>query len=176
MSLCLYNKYFGKLPGPDYCGGSSTSSRSSPEIYSRHSWWFSGCQAAWSRLVIVMASKHIKFAPPRPLAESEDTHSLSRWKTNFKNYCKKDPDYVHFLKSTTVWRSDQPNYGFTENVGDKTPDVLEEHVKDFLHLLASYLPHGFLTDKLLKKVYILRLRIQDNRGTLRAPSVSGKLL
>ena len=98
-----------------------------------------------------MASKHIKFAPPRPLAETEDTHSLSRWKTNFKNYCMKDPDYVYFLKSTTVWRSDQRNYGFTENVGDKTPTELEEHVKDFLHLLASYLPHGFLTDKLIKK-------------------------
>ena len=97
-----------------------------------------------------MTSK-IKFAPPRPLTESEDSHSLARWKTNFKQFTKKAPEYQHFLKSTTVWNANAVNYGFTANVGDVTPADLKDHIEDFLHLLNSYLPHGFLTDKILKK-------------------------
>ena len=84
-----------------------------------------------------MTSK-IKFAPPRPLTESEDSHSLARWKTNFKQFTKKAPEYQHFLKSTTVWNANAVNYGFTANVGDVTPADLKDHIEDFLHLLNSY--------------------------------------
>ena len=98
-----------------------------------------------------MASKHIKFHPPRPLTDQETTHTLSQWKINFRQFCKKDDSYKHFLKSDVTWNPEAVNYGFTANVGDTTPAQLKDDLEDFLYMLASYLPHGFLTDKILKK-------------------------
>ena len=97
-----------------------------------------------------MGSK-IKFHPPRLLTDNETTHSLSQWKTNFRQFCKKDDTYKHFLKSTTDWKYGEDNYGFTANVGTTTPEELADNLEDFLHMLSSYLPHGFITDKILKK-------------------------
>ena len=98
-----------------------------------------------------MASKHIKFHPPRPLTDQETTHTLSQWKINFRQFCKKDDSYKHFLKSDVTWNPEAANYGFRANVGDTTPAQLKDDLEDFLYMLASYLPHGFLTDKILKK-------------------------
>ena len=97
-----------------------------------------------------MTSK-IKFHPPRPLADSETSHSLSQWKINFRQFCKKDDSYKLFLLSTTTWAPASNNYGFNANVGDRTPAQIKDDLEDFLYMLSSYLPHGFLTDKILKK-------------------------
>ena len=93
----------------------------------------------------------IKVLPPRPLTTSETTHSLSQWKVNFRQYCKKDDNFKHFLASTTRWDFTLENAGFVANVGSRTPGNLKDDLEDFLLLLASYLPHGYLTDKLLSK-------------------------
>ena len=98
-----------------------------------------------------MPSKHIKFHPPRPLTDQETTHTLSQWKINFRQFCKKDDSYKHFLGSEVIWNPEALNYGFTVNVGETTPAQLKDDLEDFLYMLASYLPHGFLTDKILKK-------------------------
>ena len=54
------------------------------------------------------------------------------------------------------WTLLQDNYGFqnTAAVGDipaVTAAQRKEDCEDFLYMLSSYLPHGFLTDKILKK-------------------------
>ena len=89
-------------------------------------------------------SSFIKVLPPRHLTDSETTHSLTQWKVNFKQYCKRDDHYRHFLMATTTWDASLENYGFNENVGNRTPVVLQEDVQDFLYMLASYLPHGYI--------------------------------
>ena len=82
-------------------------------------------------------STFIKVLPPRPLTDNETTHSLTQWKVNFKQYCKRDDHYRHFLVATTVWDASLENYGFTVNVGNRTPIALQEDVQDFLYMLAS---------------------------------------
>ena len=93
----------------------------------------------------------VKVLPPRALTDKETTHSLTQWKVNFKQYCKKDDLYRHFLLATTEWDATEANYGFTANVGTRTPAILGEEVQDFLYMLTSYMPHGYITDKVLKK-------------------------
>ena len=94
---------------------------------------------------------HIKFHPPRPLTDQETTHTLSQWKINFRQFCKKDDSYKYFLRSEVTWNPDADNFGFRANVGETTPAQLKDDLEDFLYMLASYLPHGFLTEKILKK-------------------------
>ena len=96
-------------------------------------------------------SGQIKVPPPRPLNNSETTHTLAQWRINFKQYCKRDESYRTFLQSTTTWDSNRENYGFTATVGTKTPAMQAEDLQDFLYMLASFLPHGYITDKIVKK-------------------------
>ena len=98
----------------------------------------------------------IKVLPPRNLAEQETTHSLSQWKINFRQYCKKDDLYRSFLMSETTWDPQKANYGLQAitaengNVG-RSAQARCDDLQDFLLMLASYLPHGYITEKLLKK-------------------------
>ena len=64
---------------------------------------------------------------------------------------KRDNSYRTFL--TKVWDPSQQNYGFEEEEAGlkRSPAALKEDLQDFLHILASYLPHGYLTDKILTK-------------------------
>ena len=96
-------------------------------------------------------SSFVKVLPPRILTDKETTHSLTQWKINFKQYCKKDDTYRYFLLVSTEWNATVANYGFTANVGNRTPEMLGEDVQDFLYMLSSYMPHGYITDKILKK-------------------------
>ena len=94
---------------------------------------------------------HVKVLPPRPLQNEETVHSLAQWKVNFKQYCKKDGAFKHFLKTSTNWDKSLPNAGFTETIESRNPQQLQEDLEDFLLMLASYLPHGYITDKILNK-------------------------
>ena len=67
-----------------------------------------------------MSKGNIKILPPRPLTNTESTHSLTQWKINFKQYCKKDESYKHFLLQTTTWDFSMDNAGFTRNVGSRS--------------------------------------------------------
>ena len=93
----------------------------------------------------------IKVLPPRALAEVETTHSLTQWKVNFRQYCKKDDHYKHFLASSVSWDASLTNYGFTAAINSREPELLAEDVQDFLLMLSSYLPHGYITDKILTR-------------------------
>ena len=94
-------------------------------------------------------NNRIKVLPPRPLTNSESSHSLAQWKINFRQFIKKDDAYSSFLKSTVQWDATKENYGFTRNMDDRTPDQISDDLQDFLHTLASYMPHGFITDRIL---------------------------
>ena len=73
----------------------------------------------------------VKVLPPRPLSSTETVHSLSQWKINFKQYCKKDESFKYFLRSTTVWDKTENNAGFTEDVGKKKTRRFERRSRRF---------------------------------------------
>ena len=97
------------------------------------------------------ATHHIKFHPPRALTSDETQQMMQQWKINFKQYMKRDDSYRPFL--TGEWDPSQANYALVaEEAGlRRQPAALKEDLQDFLHILASYLPHGYLTDKILTK-------------------------
>ena len=86
---------------------------------------------AFFSLVRMSSKQSVKILPPRPLTAAETTHSLSQWKINFKQYCKKDDTFKLFLLSTTRWDFSKDNAGFTANEGTRTPQVLKEDLQDF---------------------------------------------
>ena len=89
--------------------------------------------------------------PPRQLGNKETLESLLHWKTAFKTFYKRDDCYKLFFKSNTRWDYHLPDYGFSENDDEeRSPDEIAEDLTDLLNTLASYLPHSYLTDKLLR--------------------------
>ena len=114
-----------------------------------------------------MSKSALKVPPPRPLTSKETTHTLSQWRINFKHYCKKDDAFKPFLLGNTTWNSGATDYGFTEAINGRQPNVFTSDVEDFLYLLASFLPHGYITDKIVKKSTSFEsafLIIEENYG------------
>ena len=94
---------------------------------------------------------HIKIREPRKLECKETMQSLQQWRMQFRQYMKQDDQYRLFLSSATQWNPTAQNYGFgDEETGlERTAAELMDDCKDFLHILATFLPHGYLTDKLV---------------------------
>ena len=99
-----------------------------------------------------MASRQIsRTPPPRQLQANESLESLSHWKTAFKTFYKRDDCYKIFFKTGTQWNPSHENYGLQEERdGDRRSAAdLSEDLKDLLNTLAGYLPHSYLTDKIV---------------------------
>ena len=94
---------------------------------------------------------HIKIREPRKLECQETRISLQQWKMQFRQYIKQDDHYRGFIASDVVWNPLEDNYGFiTETTGlQRNPRALKDDCQDFLHTLATFLPHGYLTEKLV---------------------------
>ena len=97
------------------------------------------------------SNNRIKVLPPRPLTNNESSHSLAQWKINFRQFMKKDDAYASFLKSTVTWDASKENYGFIRKLDEREPAQVSDDLQDFLHMLASYMPHGFITDRILQQ-------------------------
>ena len=96
------------------------------------------------------ASSHLKFAPPRNLCSEETQLTMQRWKIGFRQYIKRDDQYRPFLNME--WNSARANYnmaGEGETGLKRTAEQMKNDLLDFLHILCSYLPHGYLTDRIL---------------------------
>ena len=97
----------------------------------------------------------VKSPPPRPLSQQETLDSLNHWKTLFRNYYRRDSIYKQFLVTGKVWTTG-PYYGFSDrtdgdgNVVVETKEAQKENLEDFLNTLAGFLPHSYLTDKIVK--------------------------
>ena len=101
--------------------------------------------------LVVMPTHHIKFNPPRALTSEETQQTMQQWKINFRQYIKRDDTYRTFLNMD--WNPAVDDYGLAaETTGlQRTAAALKNDLLDFLHILASYMPHGYLTDKLISK-------------------------
>ena len=63
---------------------------------------------------------HIRVKEPRKLENKESLQSLEQWRTQFRQFMKRDDHYRIFLSSETVWDPLAINYGFaTETAGLK---------------------------------------------------------
>ena len=94
----------------------------------------------------------VRTPPPRQLLNMETLESLTHWKTSFRTFYKKDPDYKIFFKPNMQWNANAQNYGLLDEAdGAKRKAIeLSEDLVDLLTTLAGYLPHSYLTDKILK--------------------------
>ena len=75
---------------------------------------------------------------------------MQRWKIGFRQYIKRDDQYRPFLNME--WNSARANYnmaGEGETGLKRTAEQMKNDLLDFLHILCSYLPHGYLTDRIL---------------------------
>ena len=96
-------------------------------------------------------STHIRVKEPRKLECSESLQSLMQWKMQFRQYIKQDDHFIAFLASDMSWDPLASNYGFgaeTEGLKRSARAKMDD-CKDFLHMLATFLPHGYLTEKLV---------------------------
>ena len=89
--------------------------------------------------------------PPRPLGCKETLDSLTHWRTTWRTFYKRDDSYKYFVRETTTWDPSAVNYGqVDEEDGLKRKAVdMKEDLLDLLNTLAGYLPHSYLTDKIL---------------------------
>ena len=89
--------------------------------------------------------------PPRQLTHQETLETLTHWRNSFKTFYKKDSIYRSFLKEGFSWDSSRDHYGFAaETTGEKrTAQDLADDFTDLLNTLAGFLPHAYLTDKIL---------------------------
>ena len=99
-----------------------------------------------------MTKNYSRTPPPRLLGGHETLETLSHWQTTFRTFYKKDDSYKIFFKTGQKWNYLQPNYGLEDEVGGdkRTAAELAEDLADLLNTLAGYLPHSYLTDKILK--------------------------
>ena len=98
-----------------------------------------------------MSVNHAKTPPPRPLGKHETLESLTHWRTTFRTFYKRDDTYRSLIRGTATWDPAAANYGQvaeTEGLKRNAADMKED-LDDLLHILAGYLPHAYLTDKIL---------------------------
>jgi len=88
------------------------------------------------------------------LTVTETLHSLNHWKTSFRTYYRRDSFFKAFLLPEATWSKSQVNYGQTE---DKQNEVTVrsaldkgEDLKNFLSMIAGYLPFPYLTEKIVE--------------------------
>ena len=108
-----------------------------------------GAEAATVNADTTKFLQSAKIPLPRHLGDTETIHSLDHWKTTFYNYYRRDAYFGGFLSSDASWNPDEVDFGFvreTEGVG-RSPTDKAADLKAFLDLLASYLPHSYLTDR-----------------------------
>ena len=91
---------------------------------------------------------YVKLPPPRQLTQNETLDSLHHWKSIFRNYFRRDSVFKQFLNTNLVWDPKKTNYGLEEENG-MTVEERSDALLDFLNNLAGFLPHSYLTSKLL---------------------------
>ena len=98
----------------------------------------------------------VKIPPPRQLTNNETLDTLTHWKSIFRNYFRRDAIYKQFLASDCAWDPSVPDtYGFRAG-GDMTAEERKDALVDFLSNLAGFLPHSYLTSKLLENTKALK--------------------
>ena len=118
-----------------------------------------------------MSIVHARTPPPRQLGTKETLDTLIHWRTTFRTFYKRDSNYKHFVQESTTWDPNHDTYNQVDEVvrdanGDpvldtdtqnpkpiglgRTAEQMKEDLLDLLNTLAGYLPHSYLTDKIVE--------------------------
>ena len=94
---------------------------------------------------------HIKVPVPPKLNNKETQQNLRLFKMQFRQYMKQDDHYRAFLSSDVEWDPNADNYGFEDEEAGlrRTAAAMKDDCKDFIFILATFLPHDYLTEKLV---------------------------
>ena len=102
---------------------------------------------------LVNMATFVKLPPPRQLTQSETLDSLDHWKSIFRNYFRRDSMFKQFLNCE--WDPARDNYGL-EATDEMTAEERKDALIDFLSNLAGFLPHSYLTSKLVEDTKSLK--------------------
>ena len=91
---------------------------------------------------------YVKLPPPRQLTQKESLDSLDHWKAIFRSYFRRDSVFKQFFATNMTWNPTLANFGLSAE-NDMTASERCDALKDFLNTLAGFLPHSYLTAKLL---------------------------
>ena len=99
-----------------------------------------------------------KVPMPRQLGDEETMESLQHWKVTFRNYFRRDDYFNVFLPSDVQWNPAEANYGLqAETTGLKREAaVLKNDLVAFLETIAGFLPHSYVTERILKNTTCLK--------------------
>ena len=98
-----------------------------------------------------MSAGFVRTPPPCPLGSTETLETLTHWRTTFKTFFKRDDTYKPFIKDDASWDPSAENYNQRlETTGLKRPAAdMKEDLLDLLNILSGFLPHSYLTDKIV---------------------------
>ena len=91
--------------------------------------------------------------PPRQLNNKETLETLTHWETTFRTFYKRDDVYKCFFKPNLSWDPSKQYYGLADESEGSNPrkkEELCEDLKDLLCTFSGYLPHSYLTEKILQ--------------------------
>ena len=99
-----------------------------------------------------MSTGFVRTPPPRQLGSAETLETLTHWRTTFKTFFKRDETYKVFVKDEATWDPSAPNYNqAAEEAGlQRSPEAMMEDLVDILNILSGFLPHSYLTDKIVR--------------------------
>ena len=100
-----------------------------------------------------MARNVARNPPPRQLNNKETLETLTHWETTFRTFYKRDDVYKYFFKPGISWDPSEQYYGLRDDNEGSNPrkkDELCEDLKDLSSTFAGYLPHSYLTEKILQ--------------------------
>ena len=99
-----------------------------------------------------MSTGFVRTPPPRQLGSEETLETLTHWRTTFKTFFKRDETYKVFVKEDATWDPSSPNYNQTQEVAglQRSPGAMMEDLVDLLNILSGFLPHSYLTDKIVR--------------------------
>ena len=99
-----------------------------------------------------MSTGFVRTPPPRQLGSEETLETLTHWRTTFKTFFKRDETYKVFVKDDATWDPSSPNYNQTQEVAglQRSPGAMMEDLVDLLNILSGFLPHSYLTDKIVR--------------------------
>ena len=88
----------------------------------------------------------IRMPPPRGLNQKETLESLDQWKTQCKNFYRRDDAFRPLFREHVTWNATEQNFGFQGQHAEERG----ENIETLLITIAGHLPFPYLTHKIVQ--------------------------
>ena len=90
-----------------------------------------------------------KIPVPRTLNKIETLDSLNQWRTQIKNFYRRDDQFKVFLATDATWNPLARYKGQAQETAGlrRSPQEMADDLEVFLHLIAGYIPFSFIREK-----------------------------